>query len=70
MEDFHLFDKVIDGKANYLNNEAKVSEFIDSNKRWKLDNLMNYILADIIDKISCIAISITNIEDKLACKFS
>lgn len=33
------FDKVIDGKKNYVNNEAKRSEFIGNAKRWQLDNL-------------------------------
>lgn len=69
MEDSPLFDKVIDGKENYVNHEAKVSEFIDSTKRWQLVNLRNCLPTDIINKISYIDIPINNIEDKTGLNF-
>lgn len=53
-----------------MNNDAKVSEFVDSTNRWQLDNLSNCLPGDIIDKISSIHIPINNIEDKLACIFT
>lgn len=52
-----------------MNNKGKVSEFIDSKKRWQLDNLRNFLSADNIDKISCISIPINNIDDKLVWNF-
>lgn len=50
MDDSSLFDKVIDDKEIYVNNEIKVSEFVDSTKRWQSDNLRNCLHADIINK--------------------
>lgn len=53
-----------------MNSTAKVSELIDSNRRWQLDNFKNCLLADNTNKISCIAVPINNFDDKLIWKFS
>lgn len=49
-----------------MNNDAKVSNFIDNTKSWRSDNLRNCMPDDIIDKISFIPILINTTEDKLA----
>lgn len=40
---------------------------IDCNMRWQLDSLGKCLPNDIIDKLKCIPIPITNIEDRLIC---
>lgn len=50
MHESPLLDKVISGKEHYIENLAKVSAFIDNIRKWKLDNLRNYLPANIIQK--------------------
>lgn len=66
MNDSPFINKVIPEKIDYINKEAKVGDVIDRMRNWNLNNLNGYLIDDIIDKIKCIPVSLSNLRTKLA----
>lgn len=65
-----LVNKVKRHKIEFINNQAKVSDFIDITKKLQLQNRRNILWDDIVDKINHIPIPVNNIDDKIAWKFT
>lgn len=64
MDESLLIDKVTPNAKAFINKQDKVSNFINTTKKWNLQSLHNILPDYIIAKINAIPISINNIEDK------
>lgn len=65
MNDSPIIKKVIPNKADYINKKTRVSDFIDGMQNWNLTNLKGFIPDEIIDRINCMLIQLSNTEDKI-----
>lgn len=63
MEDSSLVDKINPNTSHYIVKNAKVSDFITSNKHWGIKDLTNILPNHIINKIKAIRIPISDIKD-------
>lgn len=65
MDESPFVKKNMPNIEEFINTQAKVCNFVNTNKKWNLHNLKNIIPDAIINKISMIQVSVNNIEDKL-----
>lgn len=70
MAEFSLINNNRPNKEKVVNNQAKLTDFITTTKKWHLQDLKSILPDDLIDKIILIPISITNINEKIAWKFT
>lgn len=70
MEESPFIDKVLLEHRSAINEEDKVSRFINEFKEWKVRELQLLLHSHIVPKISNIPIPITEIHDNIVWKFT